>query len=46
MKDDNKEALGSMLFILEKSRLNMNHKLRHVYAIEKNTKAQMRIFYF
>lgn len=46
MKDDNEEALGNVLSILEKSGLNMNHKERQVYAIEKNIKAQMRMFGF
>lgn len=46
MKDDNEEALGNVLSILEKSELNMNHKERQVYATEKNMKAQMRMFGF
>lgn len=46
MKDDNEEALGNVLSILEKSGLNMNHRERQVYAIEKNIKARMRMFGF
>lgn len=46
MKDDNEEALGNVLSVLEKSGLNMKHKERQVYAIEKNIKAQMRTFGF
>ena len=44
MKDDNEEALGIVLSILEKSGLNINCKERQVYAIDKNKKAQVRMF--
>lgn len=44
MTDDDEEALGNVLSILEKSGLNMNHKDRQVYAIERYLKAQMRMF--
>lgn len=46
MKNDNKEALGNVLSILEKSGLNIICKEKQVYATDKNIKVQMRMFCF
>lgn len=45
MKDNNEEALGIVLSILEKSGLNINCEERQVYATDRNKKAQVRMLF-